>query len=127
MFAVAALVPVTLVTGLTAGTAAAAGNGPVVKHLTPHHGLRGTAVAVEGTNLNGAMAVAFGGVEALSFHVVSGKAIIARAPLGSGTVDVTVTTANGTSSTSPRDDFTYDVPLVKSVQPRQGPAGGGTR
>ena len=127
LFAVGALALVSVGSVVTAGAAAAAGDGPVVKHLTPHHGLRGTAVAVEGTNLNGASAVAFGGVHALSFHVVSGKAIIARAPSGSGTVDVTVTTPNGTSTTSPKDEFTYDVPLVRSVQPRQGPAGGGTR
>ena len=128
LFAVAALVPVTVVTGVAVGSAAAAGNTPVVKHLTPHHGSRGTAVAVEGANLNGATAVDFGGTSALSFHVASGKAIIARVPSGTGTVDVTVTTPNGTSATSTKDQFTYDAttPLVKSLQPRQGPAHGGT-
>jgi len=48
-------------------------------------------------------------------------------PPGTGTVDVTVTTANGTSPTSVADQFTYvAVPTVTGVSPGTGSGAGGT-
>ena len=44
---------------------------------------------------------------ALSFQVNSATSITAAAPAGQGTVDVTVTTEEGTSPTSPADQYTY--------------------
>src|SRR6202035_997705 len=47
---------------------------------------------------------------------------------GTGTVDVTVTTPNGTSAVnSPSDEYTYNpLPTVTSVSPNNGPLVGGT-
>jgi hypothetical protein len=48
-------------------------------------------------------------------------------PSGTGTVDVRVTTANGTSPITSADQFTYgSPPTVSKVQPRTGIADGGT-
>jgi hypothetical protein len=64
-------------------------------------------VIITGTNLTGATAVMFGGLAAGSFTVNSATQITATSPAGSaGTVDVTVTTAGGTSTTSSADKFT---------------------
>ncbi|MGA2620819.1 MAG: C2 family cysteine protease, partial [Thermoguttaceae bacterium] len=51
--------------------------------------------------------------------------LTAVSPKGAGTVDVTVTTANGTSAISPADQFTY-TPTVLAISPATGPAAGGT-
>jgi hypothetical protein len=84
-------------------------NKPTVTEVSPNKGPEagGTTVAITGTNLTGASAVSFGGVGAKSFKVNSAKSITAVSPAGSATVDVTVTTANGTSPTSAADHFTY--------------------
>ena len=56
----------------------------------------------------GATAWKFGANNALSFTVNSATTITALAPAGSaGTIDVTVTTAGGTSATGSADQFTY--------------------
>ena len=48
-------------------------------------------------------------------------------PAGTGTVDVTVTTAGGTSATSSADHFIYTAaPTVTAVSPSAGPLAGGT-
>jgi hypothetical protein len=72
--------------------------------------------------------VKFGSTAASSFTVNSATSITATSPAGTGIVDVTVTTAGGTSPTSSADQFTFSlpVPTVTSVSPNVGPAGGGT-
>ena len=51
--------------------------------------------------------------------------IIATSPAGTGTVDVTVTTAKGTSATSSADQFAYEgAPTVSSISPADGPLSG---
>ena len=50
----------------------------------------------------------FGITPASSFDVNSDSSITATSPAEPiGTVDITVTTPNGTSATSPADEFTY--------------------
>ena len=125
------LLPVGLVVGAAPGVASAAGNAPTVKHVAPHHGTAngGTAVSIVGTNLTGASAVDFGTKPARSFSVRSRKIIIAHSPSGTGVVDITVTTPNGTSAIGKADQFTYSGqphPVVKSVDPRHGRQAGGT-
>jgi hypothetical protein len=61
----------------------------------------GTTVTISGAGFAGATAVRFGTENASSFMVDSDNSITARAPSGSGTVEVTVTTRGGTSPTSP--------------------------
>ena len=84
-------------------------------------------MTITGTNLAKATAVIFG---ALAGTILTDTAtqITATAPAGAaGTVDVTVTTAGGTSATSPADQFTYvAAPTVTRISPAAGPLAGGT-
>lgn len=69
----------------------------------------GTSVAVAGADFDGVTAVRFGSTPATSFTVASEHRLTAVAPASAaaGPVDVTVTTAAGTSATGPDDVFTY--------------------
>lgn len=69
----------------------------------------GTSVAVAGSDFNGVTAVRFGSTPAAGFTVASEHRLTAVAPAAAaaGPVDVTVTTAAGTSATGPDDVFTY--------------------
>jgi alpha-tubulin suppressor-like RCC1 family protein len=100
---------------------------PTVKSLSAKKGpgAGGTTVTITGTNLEGATAVSFGTSTAESFTVNSSKSIAAVAPAGSATVDVTVTTAGGTSATVKGDEFEY-TPAVDAIEPDAGPATGST-
>jgi hypothetical protein len=83
---------------------------PVVSSLSQTSGptAGGTTVTIKGTGFNGATQVSFGTVPASSFSVSSSTRITAVAPAeAAGTVDVVVRTANGTSTTSSDDQFTY--------------------
>ncbi len=85
----------------------------------------GTSVTLTGTEFTGASSVSFGGVSASEFTVTSATSIAAVAPPGAaGTVDVTVTTAGGTSATTSKDRFRY-LPTVEAVSPSSGPTAGG--
>ncbi len=88
----------------------------------------GTGITISGTNLNGASAVSFGGVAAESFQVLSATAVLATSPAlpAGAVVDVTVTTAYGTSPTSAADKFAaVATAVVSGVSPSSGPTGGG--
>jgi IPT/TIG domain len=76
----------------------------------------GTLVTITGSNLSGATAVRFGSTDASTFAVNSATSINAVSPPGMGTVDVTVTTPEGTSATSSADQFSY-IPIVGCIQP----------
>jgi len=80
---------------------------PAVTGVSPSSGpaAGGTAVTVSGSNLSGG-SVAFGGVAATGVSCTA-SSCSATSPAGSGTVNVTVTTAGGTSATSSADQFTY--------------------
>ena len=105
---------------------------PTVSAVGPSSGptTGGTSVTVTGTNFTGVTAVKFGSTTANSFSVTSTTSITVPAPAGSpGPVDVTVTAAGGTSSTSPADQFTYTVsttPTVTGLSPASGPTAGAT-
>ena len=78
---------------------------PTITSFTPTSGDTGTIVTISGTNFTGATAVAFGGLYASSFTVVSATSITATVGLGfSGTV--TVTTPGGTATSSSPFTFT---------------------
>jgi hypothetical protein len=103
--------------------------GPTVTAIDPVAGplAGGTVVTITGTGFGGATAVEFGGTSATSFTVNSATSISATSPVGSGTVDVTVTTAGGTSPTSSADQFAYaPVPTVTGISPSAGALAGGT-
>jgi alpha-tubulin suppressor-like RCC1 family protein len=86
--------------------------GPSVSSVTPASGLPtgGTVVTITGTTFTGATAVKFGSSSATTFKVESATSIVAVSPIGTGTVDVTVTTPAGTSPTTPADQFSYTLP-----------------
>jgi hypothetical protein len=81
---------------------------PAVTGVSPSTGthLGGTTVTITGTNLLGASAVHFG-ANLGTILTVTATSITVRSPAGSGTVDVTVTTAGGTSATSSTDHFNF--------------------
>jgi hypothetical protein len=102
---------------------------PTVTGVSPSVGppSGGTSVSITGTNLDTATTVRFG-TRSASFTVNDPTSISATAPSApNGTVDVTVTTPQGTSATSAADEFTYtNRPSVTSVSPAAGPGSGGT-
>ena len=71
----------------------------------------GTAVTITGTNFVSGATVSFGASAATGVTVVSATQITATSPAHAvGVVDVTVTTAGGTSAISSADQFTYTPP-----------------
>jgi alpha-tubulin suppressor-like RCC1 family protein len=83
---------------------------PTIKKLSPRKGpeLGGISVTITGANLGGATAVKFGSNSATSFKVNSETSITAVSPSHPfGTVDVSVTTPNGTSAITKKDRFKY--------------------
>ncbi len=109
---------------------------PVVTSVVPVEGPEagGTLVTVKGEHLEGATEAKFGTTTATELKVVSGTEVTVKDPAhtGAGTVDVTVKTSAGTSTTSSSDHFTYQapapppVPVVTGVVPNEGPEAGGT-
>jgi hypothetical protein len=123
------------VTGPGGVSATAAANqftyltGPVVTSVTPPAAplAGGTTVTIAGAGFTGATAVDFGTTLATHYTVVSATQITATVPAGSGTVDVTVVTSQGTSPKSSADQITYDgTPTITGVSPSYGALGGGT-
>jgi hypothetical protein len=91
---------------------------PNIMAVAPNSGsiAGGYAVTISGSGFTGATRVALGGVAASSFTVNSDTSITAIVPAESaGTVDVTVTTAGGTSATSSSDQFTFIAPPTISI------------
>jgi hypothetical protein len=103
---------------------------PTVTALSPNAGPTsgGTSVTISGTNFSEASSVKFGGTNATSFAVNSETSITALSPAEPAvTVDVTVTTPEGTSVINVGDRFGYTpVPTITKLKPASGSAGGGT-
>jgi IPT/TIG domain-containing protein len=90
-------------------TTTSTGPAPTVKKLSPKTGPKagGTLVTISGTGFTGATAVKFGSTE-VSFTFNSETSISVVSPAGTkGTVDVTVTTPDGTSAITSKDHFKY--------------------
>jgi hypothetical protein len=101
-------------------------NAPSVTSISPDTPTgASTTVTITGVNFTGASSVNFGSAPATSFTVVSSTEITAIAPSGTGAVDVTVTSASGTSATWGGDLFGYGPPTVTSVAPSTGTTLGG--
>jgi hypothetical protein len=134
----AGTVDVTVTTGGgTSATGAAdrftyvAAPAPVVTGITPAFGTDqgGTQVTITGSNLGGATAVNFGSYSGTIIRDTDTQIVVTspKRTYGAATVDVTVTTAGGTSATSSADQFTYiSVPYVYGVSPATGDPAGGT-
>jgi hypothetical protein len=107
---------------------------PSVSSISPTSGptTGGTEVTVEGSNFTGATSVNFGDSPAI-FTVDDDSTITATSPAAtsSGTVNVTVTTAGGTSATSSADEFTYEdpaplAPVISNLQVSSTTSSGAT-
>ncbi|WP_294254984.1 putative Ig domain-containing protein [uncultured Sphingomonas sp.] len=101
---------------------------PTVTSISPASGSTagGTSVVITGTNLSGATGVVFGATAAAGYTVNNATQITATSPAGTGTVDVRVTTAAGTSATSAADQFTYVSAPVASAYTAPAVAYGAT-
>lgn len=106
---------------------------PAVRAVSPAQGPEagdGTVTITGGPFIGGGVtAVSFGGVPAASFTVDSDTRITAIAPAQTfRTVDITVTSANGTSVVGAADEYTYleAPPTVGSLTPTGGVSSGGT-
>ena len=115
--------------------AAAATAVPTITSVAPASGLPagGTKVTISGANLTSATAVDFGSAAATISSNTAGKIVIDASPAsplaapGLGTVDITVTTAGGTSAIVPADEFTYvNAPTVTALYGGNAPTAGGT-
>jgi IPT/TIG domain len=93
---------------------------PVVTKVSPSHGrpAGGTKVTIYGAGLSGAVVVGFGAKAVAGFTVTNDGAIEVTAPPGApGTLDVTVTTAFGTSAVNPGDRYSYRPLLPERLPP----------
>ena len=107
----------------------AASTKPVVNSIQPSTGptAGGTTVQIFGARLTGATSVDFGSAAATIKSDTAGEVDVVSPQGTSGAVDVTVTTAAGTSAINGNDVFTYsNQPTVQSLTPAQGPSSGGT-
>lgn len=107
--------------------------GPAVTALTPAAGPEegGTLVVVTGPGLASATAVAFGATTVTDLDVDDEGRISVTAPQGQGTVDVIVTTPEGSTEPGPGARFDYlppnrAPPTLRGIDPRSGPEDGGT-
>ena len=102
---------------------------PAITALDPPSGgpLGGSSIVIHGSGFSFATAVKFGTTAATSYTVDSDSQVTAISPAGTiGTVvDVTLTTAGGTTAIVPADRFTY-APTIRRISPVAGPAAGGT-
>lgn len=100
-------------------------NPPHVSGLTPNRGYAGKLVLIAGGNFIGfnGPTVNFGGSSA-TVALVTSTTIQAIPPAGSGTVDVTVITADGTSINTSSDNFSYvPPPKITKITPTSGTGG----
>ena len=89
----------------------------------------GNTVTITGTGFSTVQHVKFGTTTATSYSVRSATQLLAVAPAhAAGNVRVSVTTAGGTSQTTPADVYRYASPLpaVTSISPASGAAAGNT-
>ncbi|WP_405734786.1 IPT/TIG domain-containing protein [Streptomyces sp. NBC_01537] len=83
---------------------------PVISGIEPSSGpiKGGTTVTLHGTGFSGATAVTFGGLGGRDLHVIDDNTITAEAPPRvAGTVEVAVTTPNGTSASAPSSYYGF--------------------
>ncbi len=99
---------------------------PLVTAVSPTQGAAsgGATVTITGTNLASATAVTFGNAIVTNFLSNTATQIAVLAPAGTGTVDVRVTTANGTSAATAADRFTHvPAPTVALASTAPDPTG----
>jgi IPT/TIG domain len=100
-----------------------------ITKVKPHKGPGAghNVVTITGTHMTGTEYVFFGSVPVSNFNVnASGTEVSTDAPPGSGTVNVTLASADDeVSATSPSDDYTYLAPVITTLSPPKSPIAGG--
>jgi hypothetical protein len=102
---------------------------PVITSISPSAGpvAGGTTVTITGTGLGNATLVQFEGLLGTILTDSANQMTVSSPADSTGSVNITVTTAGGTSATSSNDLFNYvPAPTVSSVSPDAGPLDGGT-
>ena len=104
--------------------------GPTITSISPSSGPEagGTLVTIIGTGFLYGGNVYFGTAPS-SAILIDDTTISAASPPGTGTVDITVTNAAGTSPITSADQFSYvstAAPAVTGIAPSHGPQSGGT-
>jgi hypothetical protein len=91
-------------------SAVALGAAPTITDTAPNNGsvAGGTSVTVTGTGFISGSTVKFGSNSATGVTVESSTKIKATSPVGSGLAGISVTNTNGTSASTPHDQFGYD-------------------
>ncbi len=110
-------------------TSGGPGPSPTIRTLSPRKGpaAGGSSVTITGTGFEDVTAVDFGAVAAASYVVESPTSIAAVAPAhATGVVEVSVTTANGSSPAAGRGKYTFEPPTITAIAPTAGPRTGGT-
>lgn len=99
---------------------------PMVSGISPNTGpsTGGTSVTISGSGFTPQSTVKFGSNPAAGVTVSSSLQLTATAPPGAGAVDVTVTTASGTSPITAADLFTYTGPGITSITCNSSPCPG---
>lgn len=123
---------VTVAVTTSGGTASSANaytynsSAPIINSISPTSGLAGTAVTLNGSNLQGATQVTFGNnpvTTGISYNTGGTQAYV-TAPTGSGVVSVSITTPSG-SYTLPNAYSYQTIPNATSISPSSGPVAGG--
>jgi hypothetical protein len=118
-FSLQVVVPAGFVTGpVTITTPAGTTNSPglfyaapTISSFSPSHGLPGTNVLIIGSSFTNASAVAFGGVAATSFTVLSNSGVRATVPVGALSGLVSVTAPAGTAFSASPFTLNSDIPV----------------
>jgi hypothetical protein len=100
---------------------------PTVSSISPAYGplAGGTSVTVTGSGFTSSSTVFFGGAQASRVNFVNSTSLVATAPPGSlGTVDVTITTSNG-SINLPGAYSYLGPPQITRISPTSAPSSGG--
>lgn len=103
--------------------------GPSISSVSPTSGpiAGGNKVTIYGSRFTGATRVTFSGVQASGLTVLSSTKLTVIAPVhGAGTVDVQVTTPEGSSKLVSASRYSYRVPVITKISPTSGPLRGGT-
>ena len=96
--------------GILGSASMALAAAPTVTSISPNNGpaAGGTSVAVKGTGFIAGSTVKFAGSAPGSVTINSETSIIAVSPAGNGLANIAVTNSNGTSASTPADQFAYD-------------------